>query len=127
MAVTAAVVIALALRPEAGRSGDGPRTVRPVSGLSARSACDGWLSAEVVLRWEPSPSPSADGYDVYRSVESGGQYDRVAFVPGRDSGGFVDGEVELGTTYFYVVKATTGRRDSREVQTQADTPSVCLF
>jgi hypothetical protein len=89
--------------------------------------CDGWLSAEIVLGWEPSTSRSADGYDVYRSVESGGQYDRVAFVPGRDSGGYVDEQVELGTTYFYVVKATTGRRDSREVQTQADTPSVCLF
>jgi hypothetical protein len=55
------------------------------------------------------------------------KYDRVAFVPGRDSRGYVDGEVELETTYFYVVKATTGRRDSREIQTQADTPSVCLF
>jgi hypothetical protein len=39
----------------------------------------------------------------------------------------VDGQAELRTTYFYVVKVTTGRRDSRGVQTQADTPSVCLF
>jgi tRNA A-37 threonylcarbamoyl transferase component Bud32 len=126
-AAVAAVLVAFALRPEPTGEEGGSRTVGPVMNLSARSGCDGWLSAEIRLRWEPSASRSSDGYDVYRSVESGGQYDLVAFVPGRDSGEYVDEEVELGTTYFYVVKATTGRRDSREVQTQADTPSVCLF
>jgi hypothetical protein len=121
-------VTATVLWPDAG-SGQrdvAPR-IRPVTGLTAEGRCAGVFSAEVVIRWSPTASRFADGYDVYRSTESGGQYDRVAFIPGRNSTGYVDREVDTGETYFYVVKATAGRRDSASNQVQADTPSVCLF
>jgi tRNA A-37 threonylcarbamoyl transferase component Bud32 len=125
--VTAVVTVA-ALQPDTdrGRRG-GPRRVRPVAELSAEGACSGWLAAEVTLTWSPTASRFADGYDVYRATESGGQYDLVAFVPGRDSAEYVDGQVGLGETYFYLVTATAGQRESRPTQAQADTPSVCLF
>jgi predicted Ser/Thr protein kinase len=127
--VVATAITAMALWPDArSGSGRGPRRVRPVADLSAEAACSGWLAAEVTLTWVATPSRFADGYDVYRATESGGQYDLVAFVPGRDSTSYVDGEVGLGESYFYVVRATAGnRRDSGPMQTQADTPSVCLF
>jgi eukaryotic-like serine/threonine-protein kinase len=125
--VTAVVTVA-ALRPDPdrGRRGE-PRRVRPVAELTAEGACSGWLASEVTLTWTPTPSRFADGYDVFRATESGGSYDLVAFVPGRDSSEYVDGEVGLGETYFYLVKARAGRRDSASIQAQADTPSVCLF
>jgi tRNA A-37 threonylcarbamoyl transferase component Bud32 len=128
LVLVAAVVTVAALQPDSDRSqGQGPRRVRPVADLSAEGACSGWLAAEVTLTWTPTPSRFADGYDVFRATESGGQYDLVAFVPGRQSTEYVDGAVGLGETYFYVVKARAGRRDSSSIQAQADTPSVCLF
>ena len=95
--------------------------------LSADASCTGLLSAEVALAWSPTTSRFADGYDVYRSTTSGDQYDLVAFVPGRDSTGYIDDEVAIGGTYFYLVRASAGRRDSNPVQVHTNTPSVCLF
>jgi eukaryotic-like serine/threonine-protein kinase len=127
LAVVVAVT-AVALWPEPDRPArDGPRRVRPVTELSADASCTGLLSAEVALVWSPTTSRFADGYDVYRSTTSGDQYDLVAFVPGRDSTGYVDDEVAIGGTYFYLVRASAGRRDSKPVQVQTNTPSVCLF
>jgi hypothetical protein len=67
------------------------------------------------LTWTPSPSMFADGYDVFQATESGGQYNLMAYVPGRDSIEYADGEVGLGETYFYLVRATAGRRTSASV------------
>ncbi|MGH2675180.1 MAG: hypothetical protein ACRDH1_07195 [Actinomycetota bacterium] len=59
---------------------------------------------------------------------SGGPYQRVAFVPGHGTTAFVDEDVGLGATYFYVIKSTTGRRDGPpSEQTGAGTPSACFF
>jgi tRNA A-37 threonylcarbamoyl transferase component Bud32 len=124
----AVAIAAVALWPEDERPGrDGPRRVRPVADLSAQATCSGLLSAEVALAWSPTRSRFADGYDVYRSNTSGGQYDLIAFVPGRDSTGYVDDEVAISASYFYLVRATANRGDSVPVQVQANTPSVCLF
>jgi eukaryotic-like serine/threonine-protein kinase len=104
-----------------------PRPVRPPVDVSATGRCGGFLAAEVVVRWEPSPSRFADGYDLYRSTQSGAQYERVAFVPGRDTTSFTDGAVGLGDTYYYLIRAKAGPRESRPTQVQTDTPSVCFF
>jgi hypothetical protein len=81
----------------------------------------------VALSWTASRSAFADGYDVYRSTQSGGQFDLIGTVPGPDSTGFVDDDVAMGSRYFYQVRATARRGDSVPVQVQADTPAVCLF
>ncbi|HEX2025903.1 MAG TPA: hypothetical protein VHH92_05870 [Actinomycetota bacterium] len=135
-AIAGAVVAALAVAglflpllwpAPADRPRATPRPVRPPADVSAAGRCGGFLAAEVVVRWEPSPSRFADGYDLYRSTESGGQYERVAFVPGRDTTSFTDGAVGLGDTYYYLIRAKAGQRESRPTQVQADTPSVCFF
>jgi eukaryotic-like serine/threonine-protein kinase len=130
MAIVVAVlaVAVPALWPEPARERrTGPRPVRPPAEVSASGSCAGFLQAEVALRWEPSPSRFADGYDVYRSTRSGGQYDRIAFVPGRDTTTLVDGDIGLDDTYYYLIRAKAGRRESRAIQVQADTPAICFF
>jgi tRNA A-37 threonylcarbamoyl transferase component Bud32 len=133
VAGVAALVVALlvaipALWPDPGREGrGGPRRARPPSDVVARSECVGLLQAEVALSWTASRSGFADGYDVYRSTQSGGQFDLIGTVPGPDSTGFVDDDVAMGSRYFYQVRATARRGDSVPVQVQTDTPAVCLF
>jgi serine/threonine protein kinase len=130
LAAVAVLAVAVPLLwPDRGSParGAGPRAVRPPADVRATGRCAGFLAAEVTVRWEPSPSRFADGYDVYRSTQSGGQYERIAFVPGRDSTAFTDGAVGVGETYYFLIRAKAGSRESRPTQVQADTPSVCLF
>jgi hypothetical protein len=56
----------------------------------------------VTLRW--LPSDGASGYVVYRSQTSGGPYARFTPTP-VNTPQFVDSNVALGTTYYYVVTA----------------------
>ncbi|HEX5425950.1 MAG TPA: fibronectin type III domain-containing protein, partial [Candidatus Acidoferrales bacterium] len=61
----------------------------------------------VSLTWTASPSSGVAGYNVYRSTISGSGYVRI------NSGvatslGYVDGTVQNGTTYYYVVTAVDG-------------------
>jgi fibronectin type 3 domain-containing protein len=94
-----------------------------VSGLIAWIACCGGSSAvtsstggsptptpapashSATLSWQPSTSPGAAFYNVYRSTISGGPYTRVGW---RVSGStFTDTTVQPGSTYFYVVTSVT--------------------
>jgi eukaryotic-like serine/threonine-protein kinase len=129
--VTAVAVLAMVpllwRDPASPERGTGQRAVRPPADVRATGRCAGFLAAEVIVRWDPSPSRFADGYDLYRSTGSGGQYELVAFVPGRDTTSFTDGAVGLGDTYYYLIRAKAGPRESRPTQVQADTPSVCFF
>lgn len=126
-AIAAAVAVPLLADGESGEPRR-PRRVRPPGTLTAEGRCSGLLDAEVVLQWSPSASRATDGYEVYRSRESGGPYDRVGYVPGGPSSTYLDDDVALGATYFYVVKATDGRRASAPTdQAQAGTPLACLF
>lgn len=61
---------------------------------------------EVVLAWTPSASGIADGYEVFRSLKSGGPYTLIATVPGGMTATYTDSSVPQFTTYYYVVRAT---------------------
>ncbi len=125
------VILALSLLPllaDADRPRPGRRPLRPPTGLEARGECSGFLQAEVTLSWEPTVSSFADGYEVYRSTVSGGPYERVGVVPGHGTTAYVDENVGVGGTYYYVVKSTTGRHDGPpSEQVGVGTPVGCLF
>lgn len=129
--VVVGAVLALtlpALMADADRNRPGRRPLRPPTAVEADGRCGGFLQAEVTLAWEPTVSTFADGYEVYRSTVSGGPYERVAFVPGHGTTAYVDEDVGLGGTYYYVVKSTTGRRDGPpSEQVGVGTPVGCFF
>jgi fibronectin type 3 domain-containing protein len=54
-------------------------------------------------------------YNIYRSLQSGGPYTRIG---GALSTSFTDGNVQGGTTYFYVVTAV----NSSGVESAASSP-----
>jgi serine/threonine-protein kinase len=104
-----------------------PRPLHPPTALAARTACAGFLEASVELSWHPTRSAFARGYDVYRATVNGGPYSRVGVVDGSQST-FVDGGLEPGGRYFYVVRSTAGQRTSEPSgQAQAETPLLCLW
>ncbi len=124
----AAALVLPVLLAEEERDRPGRRPLRPPTGLTADGRCSGFLQAEVLIRWTPTESRFADGYEVYRATVSGGSYRRVAFVPGHGTTAYLDEDLGLGRTYFYVVKSTTGHRDGPpSEQANAGTPLGCFF
>ena len=81
------------------------------------------IQHSVDLSWGASSSSNVQGYNVYRAGVSGGPY---AAVPSATSGTtFVDGSVQSGQTYYYVVTAvdTSGTESTYSNQVQAVIPS----
>jgi len=67
----------------------------------------------VTLSWEESPDcygGAVAGYNVYRSTDPSGIYDRVNSEL-LDGTGFVDPSIVPGVTYYYVVTAVDGDGD----------------
>jgi fibronectin type 3 domain-containing protein len=58
---------------------------------------------EVSLTWNPVPGVNVAGYNVYRSLQSGGPYNLLTF-PIVTSPSYVDETVDF-TTYYYVVRS----------------------
>ena len=77
----------------------------------------------VDLSWGASSSSNVQGYNVYRAGVSGGPY--AAVVSANSGTTFVDGSVQSGQTYFYVVTAvdTSGTESAYSNQVQAVIPS----
>lgn len=55
------------------------------------------------FRWDPVAG--ATGYEVWRSMTSGGTYTRVKILPGQTTTGYNDQNVSLGQTYYYKARA----------------------
>jgi Abnormal spindle-like microcephaly-assoc'd, ASPM-SPD-2-Hydin/HYDIN/CFA65/VesB-like, Ig-like domain len=77
----------------------------------------------VNLSWGASSSLNVQGYNVYRAAISGGPY--AAVVSANSGTTFVDGSVQSGQTYYYVVTAvdTSGTESVYSNQVQAVIPS----
>ena len=77
----------------------------------------------VDLSWGASSSSNVQGYNVYRAGVSGGPY--AAVVSANSGTTFVDGSVQSGQTYFYVVTAvdSSGTESAYSNQVQAVIPS----
>jgi hypothetical protein len=71
----------------------------------------------VVLTWSPSTS-TVIGYNVYRSVQSGGPYSRLnsALLSGTS---YTDGSVQSGGTYYYVSTAISSNNAESAYSNQA--------
>jgi hypothetical protein len=63
----------------------------------------------VALSWNASTSPVA-GYNVYRSLQSGGPYAKLTGSP-LPSTSYADGNVQSGSTYYYVATSVTNNSD----------------
>ena len=136
----AAATVAGALAWPFGRAAEVPRRVGPSSrapvapppllaptALRATDACDGFFSARIELTWTPSTTLAADGYEVYRSRTQGGPYQMIGLVLGRTKKAYVDRDLEVGTEYYYLVKATgEGRRSVGSANGLARTNGFCI-
>lgn len=113
--------------PPARASAPVPPILRGPSLLSAKAECGGFLKGKVTLRWLPSPSRFADGYVIYRSASSQGPFKKVELLPGRLSTTFVDRGLDGSTTFYYMVRATSGSRmSSAAARARAETPLFCF-
>jgi Abnormal spindle-like microcephaly-assoc'd, ASPM-SPD-2-Hydin len=63
----------------------------------------------VALSWSASTSPVA-GYNVYRSLQSGGPYAKLTGSP-LPSTSYADSNVQSGSTYYYVATSVTSNAD----------------
>lgn len=83
------------------------------SGLTAKSS-----SGQVVLNW--SASPGATTYNVKRSGTSGGPYARIASVSATT---YTDDGLVGGTSFYYVVSATSSSGESENSLEVSATPA----
>jgi len=113
--------------PAKARAARPPALFAP-TGLRAQGECDGFLKGRLSLSWTASRSATADGYVVSRATSQNGPFEKIALLPGRATGAFVDRHLNTATTYYYEVRATSGSRISPAfAAAQSTTPSICLF
>jgi hypothetical protein len=102
-----------------------PPLLAPI-GVSSTGTCDGFWSTRIELAWTPAQT-RAQGYEIYRSDVSGGPYDLVQRVPSGAAASWVDRDLGVHSTYYYVVRAFDGtRRSPVTAELAASTPLVCL-
>jgi hypothetical protein len=82
-----------------------------LSGAGAQSS-----PSAITLKWENSPL-GAQGYVVYRSLESGGPYERVSS-GAVDSAEYTDTGLAAGHTYYYVVTSLDADNKESEFSEQ---------
>jgi uncharacterized protein YjbI with pentapeptide repeats len=69
------------------------------------------LTEQPVVSWTASPSGDVTGYNVYRSLTSGGPYTLVGSTTAPTQT-FIDANAAAGATYYYVVTAVAGGVES---------------
>ena len=83
------------------------------------------LAHSVDVAWDPSSSPTLQGYNVYRSGISGGPYTKVSPTLSPTTLLFTDVSPVSGQKYFYVVTAvdTSGAESSASVEVAVTIPT----
>ena len=66
------------------------------------------VTAQVILSWDPSQSPGIAGYNIYRSLTSGGPYGKINSSLDPNTA-YDDTAVQDGTTYYYVTTAVNNQ------------------
>jgi hypothetical protein len=102
----------------------GSTLVQQVLNSVLGEGCSASMTHAVSLSWTASASGNIAGYNVYRSVTSGGPYTALngSLVT---TGSFTDSNVTAGQTYYYVATAvdTTNDQSAYSNQVQATIPS----
>ena len=132
LSAVAAVVMSFVFRDRVAVARTPPKPKPPVAaapaGIRVASACDGFFTTRVTLQWNQSASAVVDGYAIYRSQSVDGPFRKVDLVSGRTSTTYVNDELATATTYFFVLRSTSGSRMGPYAPpAQIRTPSVCLF
>jgi hypothetical protein len=102
-------------KPAGGQPGSGtmPTTggTMPTTGGSTTGTTTGGTTPptppaphSVSLAWDPSPSADVTGYNIYRSLTSGGTFQKINATPVVPSA-YKDTAVTAGTTYYYKTTA----------------------
>lgn len=94
-----------------------------VASVASNSRSLSSVAHSVSLTWNASPSPTASGYNVYRSTVSGGGYVKMNSSPVA-SLSYVDTTVSGGLIYYYVTTAVdpNGDESASSNETQAIVP-----
>lgn len=101
-------------------------TLQPPTDLATDPGCDLVLvEPKVDLTWTASVSERGDGYKVIRSTTSGGPYTEVGSVLDLLTTSFTDLNVNLDTTYYYVVDTFFENWTARSAEVTATTPLLC--
>ena len=66
------------------------------------------VTAQVALSWTASQSPGTAGYNIYRSLTSGGPYTKINSTLDTNTA-YNDQAVQDGYTYYYVTTAVNGQ------------------
>jgi len=72
----------------------------------------------VTLTWQASPSTNVVGYNIYRGATSGGPFTLLNANP-IDALTYVDTSIQVGQTYFYVVRAVGGDNTLSDASNEA--------
>lgn len=111
MAVVFATAVPLAGAQLADSNSDG-HTVStgslepPTNPGTAPGTCIAAVGDAIVVSWTTTTSTWADGYEILRSITSGGPYSVVGTVAGQTTDTYTDSPLAFDTTYYYVVRAT---------------------
>ena len=73
----------------------------------------------VELTWNASTSPDIVAYDVYRGVQNGGPYTKIATTSSSQLD-YTDTQVTNGDTYYYVVTASDSQNEESAYSNQAE-------
>ena len=92
--------------------------VQRIINASMGGACVPGNPHTVSLSWLASTSPTVAGYSVYRGTASGGPYTKLnsSLATGTS---YVDGAVQAGQTYYYVVTAVDAGNNSSVYSNEA--------
>lgn len=81
----------------------------PTGPSTSAGTCVLVIGDAINVTWTPTASTWADGYQIARSLVSGGPYTVVATVTGQGTSTYLDSALLFSTTYHYVVRATKGQ------------------
>ena len=78
----------------------------PTNVTAAAGPCTIAVSSSIKLTWTATTSSWADGYEIARSLLTGGPYTTVGTVSGPNTTTYTDTSTVFATLYHYVVRAT---------------------
>jgi hypothetical protein len=82
--------------------------VAPAAPTGLRTVDSGGAASQLTLRWATSVSPDVVRQRLYRSLDSGGPYTRLADFDDNLVNRYVDAELLAGERYYYVLRSFDG-------------------